>query len=740
MIKKSILLIVILFIPIIFINAQMVKGTVFETREGERLELPAVNIHWAGSAIGTSTDENGKFELIKPAKYSKLVFSFVGYKTDTLIIDQVITGIEVFLIPGEMLDEISIIERAVGSHISRLDAIQTEKITGVELGKAACCNLAESFETNASVDAYYANAATGAKQIRLLGLDGQYVQMLTENIPNLRGLAMPYGLVYIPGTWMEAINVSKGTSSVKNGYESITGQINIEYLKPNTADHFFFNALANTAGKRESNLVGSVDVGDRLSTLILAHVEDNSLKSDFQNDGFLDHPLLRQYNFLNRWRFGSEHIQFRVGVKAIDETRTSGQVDFDPDGPRGLDRPYGIGIKTERYEVFAKLAYLFNNRLNSNFGSIYSFNHHTQDSYFGMRDYKATEQNLYINLMFQTDIMNKKHKLTSGLSLVHDNLNESLDGLDMETRETVPGIFTEYGFNPNPRMTLLGGIRLDFNSIYGMALTPRLHARYDVTSSSTLRLSAGKGYRTPHVLAEQNHFLASSRRIVLQEDFDREEAWNYGINLTQYVGSGPRQMTISLEAYRTSFINQVIMDLDSSVDEVRFYNLDGRSFSNNYQAEISYDPFRGLDTKIAFRYTDVRYDWNGELTVKPLVSKYKGLFNLSYMTPLKKWQVDYTIQLNGPGRIPFTTDNPVEYQLDTEFPAFTIMNAQLTKYFKTWNIYVGAENLTDFRQDNPVLAADKPFGEHFDASMIWGPVDGRKIYVGVRFGISRSDE
>ena len=278
------------------------------------------------------------------------------------------------------------------------------------------------------------------------------------------------------------------------------------------------------------------------------------------------------------------------------------------------------------------------------------------------------------------------------------------------------------------------------NSIYGGAITPRLHTRYNFTPSSTIRLSVGKGYRTPHVLAEQNHFLASSRRIVMEENFDREEAWNYGASIAQYIGDGPRQMTIGLEAYRTSFINQVIMDLDSSVDEVRFYNLDGKSFSNNYQVEMSLEPIRGLDTKIAFRYTDVQYDWNGEMIVKPLVSKFKGLFNLSYMSPLKKWQIDYTLQVNGPGRIPFTDQNPIEYQLDNESPAFTIMNAQITKYFRTWNIYVGAENLTGYRQDNPVLAAENPYGEHFDASMVWGPVDGRKIYVGVRFGISRPDE
>lgn len=738
--KITILLITgLLFLQINYSHAQIVSGVVYGKQSENELTLPGVNVHWAESTIGTITNDQGVFELFKPSKYSKLVFSFVGYTSDTIYIDKASNDLKITLVAGENLDAIQIIERTPGTHIDRLNPILTEKITSAELCKAACCNLSESFETNASVDAYYANAATGARQIRLLGLDGQYVQMLTENIPNMRGLAKPYGLAYIPGPWMEGISVSKGTSSVKSGYESITGQINIEYLKPETADLFYFNAFASTMGRTETNLAGSVILNNKLSTLLLAHVSGNKQRDDFSGDGFMDYPLVSQYNFLNRWRYAGEHLQLIMGVKALKEQRISGQMDFEPDGQRGLDYPYGIGIETERLEGFLKVAYMFNNDLNSNFGSIYSFTGHNQDSYFGLRDYNAVERNLYVNLMFQTDIVNEKHNLTSGFSLVRDVLNEFLDEEELNFTESVPGVFTEYAFNPNPKITLLGGLRFDYSSIYGIAFTPRLHGRYSPGASTTFRFSTGKGYRTPHVLAEQNHFLASSRRIIINDDFDREEAWNYGLSMTQYIGTGPRQLTLNLEAYRTSFMHQVIMDLDSSVDEVRFYNLDGKSFSNNYQVEVSANLFKGLESRVALRYSDVRYEWNGELLFKPLVSKYKGLVNFSYTTPLKKWQIDYTLQINGPGRIPDTSGNPVDYQLDSEFPSYSIMNAQITKYFKTWNIYVGAENLTGFRQENPVLAADQPFGEFFDASLIWGPIDGRKIYAGLRFAIGREE-
>jgi outer membrane receptor for ferrienterochelin and colicin len=736
---KTILFFLFLTVPGIQMNAQIVNGTVMGDEGEKSMPVPGVNIYWANSSIGTISDENGKFELYKPASYHMLVFSFVGYRSDTIHVDGSLEGYTHVMTPGEVIDEVQIVARSPGSFIDRMDPVLTEKITGVELTKAACCNLSESFETNASVDAYYANAATGAKQIRLLGLDGQYVQMLTENIPNMRGLALPYGLDYIPGPWMDGIHVSKGTSSVKNGFESITGQINVEYLKPEMDDHVFFNAFANSKGRKEVNLIGSASLGDRLGTALMTHYSDNSQEDDINNDGFMDHPMKRQLNILNRWKYTGVNLRMQFGIKALSESRTSGQLGFMPEEARGLDKPYGISINTERVEGFAKIAYLFNNDMNSNFGSIYSITGHNQNSFFGLREYSASERNVYINLMFQTDVFNEKHNITSGLSLVHDLLNETLDQRNIEFVETVPGLFTEYSFNPDSRITVMGGLRADFSSLYGLAFTPRLHARINPFASSTIRISAGKGYRTPHVLAEMNHFLASSRRIILEENFEREEAWNYGLSLTQYIGTGPRQLTLTLEANRTSFINQVIMDLDSSVNEVHFYNLDGKSFSNNYQAEISAEPVRGLESRIAFRYNDVKYDWNGEMLIKPLLSKYKGLLNFSYQTNLKKWQFDYTLQLNGPGRIPSTAANPAEYRLPEEFPAFTVMNAQVTKFFRTWNVYIGVENLTGFRQENPVLAAENPYGEHFDASLIWGPVDGRRIYAGVRWNLAKSE-
>jgi outer membrane cobalamin receptor len=739
MIRKCLFLPVLLLLPV-GLFSQTVTGVVYEQNEGRKIALPTVNVHWAGSKIGATTDISGKFELFKPGYYSKLVFSLVGYESDTVEVADPKLGLEVFLIPGANIKEVEISQRRVGTHIDRMSVIQTEKITGAELGKAACCNLAESFSTNASVDAYYSNAVTGAKQIRLLGLDGIYVQFLTENIPNMRGIASNLGLSYIPGPWMEGISISKGTSSVKNGYESIAGQINVEYLKPVSAEKLLLNLFLSDAGRTEANFAASAKINKNLSTLLLGHFSNDQTKEDHNMDGFLDEPLYRQYNVMNRWYYSSDHIRMHAGVKLLSEDRFSGQTEFNRDSLRDMDHPYGIGIMTKRAEGFLKLGYVFNNDLKSSFGSINSVSWHDQNSFYGIRNYQGNQFNYYLNLMYETNLVNEKHYLVSGVSFNLDNYSEQLDAISSTRNERVPGVYTEYSYKPSPHLNVLAGVRLDYNNLYGLMFTPRIHARYDINGNTFFRLSAGKGFRSPMILAENNHFLASSRSIIIAPDLKQEEAWNFGLNVMQYIPIGVQPMTISIEGYRTDFLQQIIVDIDSSTDEVRFSNLNGKSFANNLQIEIGAQFLKGLESKFAFRFTDVRYDINQHLVEKPLISRYKGLVVLSYQTPLKKWQFDLTWQLNGPGRVPTTSSNPETYRMADTFDAYQIVNLQITKYFRTWEIYGGVENLTDFRQMHAVIGGDQPFGEYFDSSMIWGPLHGRKMYVGFRYRLAKTQE
>lgn len=726
-----------LFTGIIILSfSQHLSGVVYHFDEElqHKDALPGANVYWVGTQNGTSTNKKGEFHIDFPDIQDPiLVVSYIGYKNDSIYVNHGQNEIEIILSINNTLKEVVITNKASGTFISRLDPVFTQNITGTELRKAACCNLSESFETNASVDISYSDAVTGAKQIQLLGLRGIYSQIMTENIPNLRGLATSFGLGYIPGSWMESIQISKGSAAVVNGFESIAGQINVEYLKPDDADKLFLNAYANMHGKLEGNAVSAIKLNEHWSTALFIHGENFSNKVDDNDDSFLDMPMTKQINFFNRWKYANhKNLITQFGFKVLDEIRTGGQKDFSTDMMRDTSNPYGINIETRRYEGFWKGGYIFD-RPSTSIGMLQSFTHHKQNSYYGLHDYNAEENSYYLNLIFQSYIRNTHHNFSTGISFELNNYIENLNDSAFSRFERVPGVFFQYTYTLDEKLTIIAGIRGDYHNIYGAFVTPRFHLKYSLTEKTIFRASAGMGYRTANIIAENNTMLATSRNLFITEEPKQEQAANFGLNITQYIDIFGRELRLSGEIYHTSFINQVILDFDKDPQAIYVYNLDGRSYSNAYQIEANYELINRLDMTLAFRYNDVKMTTDDILQYKPLLHRYKGLITLSYATNLNKWQFDFTTQFNGSSRIPGTDTNPIEYQRDDISPAYTIINAQVTKFFKKWNIYLGGENLTNYTQKDPIIAADQPFSEYFDSSLIWGPVTGVTIYAGVRY-------
>jgi outer membrane receptor protein involved in Fe transport len=644
------------------------------------------------------------------------------------------------------LEEITVTTQKRGTTNSRVATIQTQQINYGELCRAACCNLGESFETNPSVDVSYSDATTGARQIKLLGLSGSYVQMLTEKIPNFRGLAAPYGLGYIPGPWMESIQISKGTSSVVDGYESVTGQINVEYKKPQDSDRLSVNLFGNDAMRLEANADAAFKLNPKLSTMLFAHYENDTQEHDNNGDGFLDQPKIQQVNLFNRWYYKTEHFISQFGVRFLSEDRKSGQLS----NLNTSQELYRVGIRTNRIEVFAKEGSIINHEKNTSFGLILSGSYHNQDAFYGKMNYNANQSNFYANLIYQTEFT-PLHHFKAGASLNTDIFREELKEksydaaypilllyaplwMSLQRDEIVPGIFGEYTFHLAKKFIAMAGVRGDFHNEDGFFVTPRVHLKYDPFQFLYFRASAGKGYRTSHPLAENSYLLASSRTITIANDLKREDAWNYGVSATVYIPvTEDKNITVIGEWYYTDFMNQVVMDLDSDPHEAKFYNLDGRSYSSNFQLEATYEFLTGLTATAAYRISDAKMTIDGELREKPLTSHYKGLLTVMYQTPLKKWQFDFTTQLNGGGRMP--DPDPLNPLWEKEFGAYPVFNAQITKYFRTWSIYLGGENIFSYVQENPIIAANDPWGPNFDGSMIWGPVHGRKIYAGLRWNL-----
>lgn len=640
------------------------------------------------------------------------------------------------------LEAVTVKARSGGK--SQLKITNTEMIGQGELIRAACCNLGESFTTNPSVDVSYSDAATGARQIKLLGLSGIYVQMLTENMPNLRGASIPYSLGYVPGPWLQSIQVSKGASSVKNGYESTTGQINIEYLKPQGTEGLRANAYLDSDLKQEVNVDGSIHLTERLSTSTLFHFENRQTDHDSNEDGFMDMPKLRQFNGMWRMAYVSPIWISQFSFKGLRDERESG-MSHHYKSPLTIDH-YGIRVNTNRYEVQWKNGFTLDRNHNTSLALMMNGSWHDANNLFGKRKYDVTQKNGYAQLMFETDFSDA-HNLSVGVSVNHDDYAETYDtGMEIFPRysgfvshnsETTTGIYAQYTYKLGDKLTVMPGVRWDHSSEYGSFWTPRLHVKYTPWEFFTLRASVGKGYRSPHALAENVSLLASGKEIIIEDRLKQEEAWNSGFSASLNIPIAERNLEVNVDYYYTDFKNQMVIIPDGKAgnNTFAFCNLAGKSYSHTAQIDATYPFFEGFTATGAFRYTDSRVTYDGELRRRPLTSRYKGLLTLGYKTPLELWHFDLTGSVNGPCELYGRKDSSSAGGGWERTPAYFQLQAQITREFRLFSIYIGGENLTNYTIKDPIRSASNPWSSSFDATQIWGPTNGAMGYIGIRFKV-----
>lgn len=720
-------------------ETKTITGNVYESEHGHKHPIIGANIYWSGTSEGTVSNKSGNFSIDNKHGHKFLVVSFIGYTSDTVLIEEK-KHFEVLLQDAIDLEEAEIVKRRKSTELSMINPLKIERISSGELEKAACCNLSESFETNPSVDVSFTDAITGTKQIQMLGLAGPYTQITRENIPAVRGLLSIYGMEHIPGPWIESIQLNKGTGSVVNGFESIAGQINVELRKPEESDKLYLNLFGNTESRTEANLSLAHQINDRWSTGLLMHGRKQFVAMDNNGDGFTDKPTGDQFIFLNRWKFKDEHGWVsQIGIKATGNNTLGGQTGYIPKIDEGL---WGFDMETRGIEGWLKLGRVFEAKPSQSFGIQLSGLSFDQNSKFGFKEYSGLQQSLYGNFIFQSILSDTRHNYRLGGSFQYDEYTESLDSLNFIRKELVPGIFTEYTFSPAENIDVVAGIRADYHNQYKLFITPRLHMRYALTDNTVLRFSAGRGQRTASILSENSAVMASSRSINIQGDnsdkpygLNPETAWNVGGNFTQKYKLDYRDGSISFDIYHTYFTDQVVYDLDASPQTILFYNLDGKSYSTSFQSQFDYELIRRLDVRLAYRWYDVKTQYQSGLKSKPLVASHRAFINLAYATR-NHWKFDYTLQWYGSKRIPETGSNPEIYRLAENSPSFSQMNAQVSKEWQEkFELYLGVENLLDYKQENPILASDQPFGQYFDSSLVWGPIFGRMVYVGLRFKI-----
>ena len=772
---KKIIISILFFGMIMVLNAQSLSGTVKEIGDnGQESAIIGAILQWQGTDVGTLSDAEGHFTLPRSPKSDVLIVVYQAYDNDTIVVPKQQSELNIILSSAHNLDAVNVTAHD-GSYVS-IKPILTTVITTQGLRKAACCNLAESFENTVAVDVEYADAITGAKQISMLGLAGIYSQILLENVPYIRLLSNQFGLTFVPGTWMESISVSKGVASVTNGYEAITGQIDVEYKKPETnREKLFINLFGSTMGKGELNLNSRFDVGKsgHASTMILAHGEGQFAKMDMNKDGFMDVPQNYQINLMNRWDYDvPDKMEGRTWISYLGEDRIGGQMSFNP--KESFERTvnaniWGLRIKTNKLDITTKNGILLPGEHES-IGTIASFTFHDNQSQYGDRLYQARQYSGYINILYSNRFgARERSKLTAGGSLQMDFVNEQLGyhilrqsiltdnpgyDADIHRKEAVPGIFAEYSYSIDQKFIVMAGMRLDYNFAYNQLFwTPRLHLKWQPAENTSFRISAGKGYRVSNILTENQSLLISNRDFVfadaspydasptMNKGLRPEEAYNTGISFVQGFKMPGGKSTFSVDYYYTHFINQTIIDLDQDVHSIYVYNLNGsfngqknKAYSHSTQAELIMNPVRGFEIILAYRFNYVMQTTNKILQEKALISPHKALLSLSYATKFDKWKFNVSLQYHSKMRLPDTSTNPAEYQ-PTPSKGYFMLNAQITKKYKGWEFYIGGENLANQMQSNPILSADQPYGEYFDASIIHSPITGVMGYIGFRYSM-----
>ena len=665
----------------------------------------------------------------KTALYLLLLFSTITFSQKTL-------------------EEVTVESTKKGIQKSLTKTANTTVVSSKELLKAACCNLAESFETNPSIDVSFSDALTGTKQIKMLGLTSPYLMITEENIPSVRGASQAYGLSFTPGTWVESIQITKGAGSVVNGYESISGQINTELIKPLKDIPFFLNTYGSTDSRLELNTHFNKRISDHWATSVFLHGNERSAKNDMNHDGFLDNPLGKQVNVVNRWQYSKPEtgwVSF-VSFKYMKDEKQTGQLEFDKNRDKFTTKYWGSEINTNRFDVTSKVGYVFKDMPYQSMGFQNAYSNHNQDSYFGLNQYNIKQESYYSNFIFNSIINNTRHKFVTGLNFTYDKYTEFVNLVDVSRIDNSLGTYFEYTYDTNDKFSLILGGRVDYHNRLGVFATPRVHVRYNPWEKGVIRFSAGRGKRAANIFAENQQLFASSRVFSVLDTngkiygLNPEIAWNYGISFTQNFKLFGKSADVTLDCYRTDFQNQAIVDLFQSPQQVLLYNLKGNSHANSFQLDFNYELVKHFNLRTAYKYYDIATDYLSGSYQRPLQAKHRFFGNLEYETHIQskgqQWKFDYTFNWLGKQQLPDTASNPTVDQMPQFSPSFAVMNVQITRTFSsTFEMYIGGENVGNYRQDKAILGANNPFGATFDTSIIYAPVFGQMYYAGLRFKI-----
>ena len=735
--KNFISLLLFLFVFANLYSQEIVKGKVVFEDSGISYPIGGSSIYWQGTQSGTISNDNGEFEIKKIESTNNLVISYIGFKTQIIQIENNrFYNIKLVYDIENELDDVTVTKRRNAVQRSYILPQNVVRISEQELLNAACCNLSESFETNPAIDVNHSDAITGTKQINMLGLKSPYILITEENVPMVRGASQTYGLGFTPGPWIESIQVTKGMGSVVNGFESIVGQINTELKKPLTDIPLLLNLFNSNNGRVELNTQLKSAVSEKISTSFFAHYNKRDQSNDKNSDGFLDKPLQSQINLINRWQYTNavKGLVSFFNIRVLDDLKKIGQIGSQDDTSK-----WGGRIKTNRFDTSFKLGYVNPNIPYQTIGFQLAYNIHDQDSYYGKNIYDINQKSLFSNFLYNSIITNTKNKIKVGINYSFDAYDEFVYGSAINRTDKSFASFIEYSYDNLNNLNLVLGLRYDIHNNIGSFFTPRLHLRYLLNDNLSIKGSYGKGRKIANVFAE-NQQIFFTNRVIQNKSFSNylyglnpELATNYGFSIDQKLSFFGGQGNLIFDYYSTRFDNKVVIDFEK-FGEFNFYNsIFGDSVSNSTQLEFMFSK-NNWNLTAAYKTYDVNNFYKDGLKEKPLQPKNIVFFNYgieSNRVGEKLWKFNFTYNRLGKQRL---MQNTRDREIYAE-PHYSI-NSQITRVFSNkFEVYLGGENINNFKQDNPIIMASDPYSKDFDASIIHGPIFGSTYYMGLRFKI-----
>lgn len=658
----------------------------------------------------------------------------------------------------ETLDEVEI-DRDPGVRLSKKSVLSKELISEVELRKAACCDLSESFETNASISASFTDAVTGTRQIRLLGLEGPYALYTRGNLQTMGGLSSVLGLALIPGAWIQSIQLTKGPGSVVNGAAAMSGQINYELRPSFTKEKAHFNLFAGP-GRFEQNAIYTWKQSAKWSSNVMVHGRQQLFRWDGNEDGYLDAPLSNHVFIQNAWKHQGANSEAQFGIKASGINNIGGSTLY---GTPTLVPIWSHELQTERYELWAKRGYFLDGGINRSIGTQFSATYQDLNSYFGNRIFTGKERRLYGNLIFQDNILDTRHTLKGGLDANSFSISQQMWENDGSYDGLCTGVYGEYSYVNSPDgegFSMILGQRIDVLRYYLPFYVPRLHLKYN-SGPWAFRGQASRSWRIATLGPEYMGYMANDRTAVflgngggpITEPIEKSNTYGIGVNWSKDVLF--KEMQWYADIFYTQFANKVVFDFDGSTDTL-LIGSPGGSYSN-VQERILYSPysisaqvggqyelFHRTMIKASYRYQEVKQRDLTAYYASGAIEDYfkleEVILNVPHLVYLgasysgrKGMGIELNATYNSSQRLPL-----VGYAKRS--PAFTMLNGQISKEDRAFGqFYIGIQNALNVRQLDPIVGGNLPFDGGFDASIVWGPIMGRQIYAGWRYDLKFKD-